>query len=58
LDTDHLSCFYAGDTSVYPTWYHEATHQLFQEGVPGVTRQPGENQNFWAIEAAALYMSR
>jgi len=56
LDKDHLSCFYAGDTSVYPTWYHEATHQLFQEGVPGVADNPGQNQNFWAIEAAALFM--
>ena len=56
LDQDHLSCFYAGDISVYPTWYHEATHQLFQEGVPGVTNKPGEDQNFWSLEAAALYM--
>ena len=56
LDKDHLSCFYAGDTSVYPTWHHEATHQLFQEGAPGVTDQPGEDQNFWAIEGAALYL--
>jgi hypothetical protein len=56
LDKDHLSCFYAGDTSVYPTWHHEATHQLFQEGVPGVTDQPGEDHNFWAIEGAALYL--
>jgi hypothetical protein len=56
LDKEHLSCFYAGDTSVYPTWHHEATHQLFQEGVPGVTDQPGEDHNFWAIEGAALYL--
>ena len=56
LDKEHLSCFYAGDTSVYPTWHHEATHQLFQEGVPGVTEQPGEDHNFWVIEGAALYL--
>lgn len=56
LDQDHMSFFYAGDTSIYPTWYHEATHQLFQEGVPGVAEKPGESSNFWAIEGAALYM--
>ena len=56
LDRDHKSFFYAGDTSVYPTWYHEATHQLFQEAVPGVADSPGEERNFWALEAAALYM--
>jgi hypothetical protein len=56
LNQQHASFFFAGDTSVYPTWYHEATHQLFQEAVPDTVDQPGERQNFWAIEAAALYM--
>lgn len=56
MDKRRTSYFYAGDTSVYPTWYHEATHQLFQEGVPGVTDNPGQNQNFWALEGVALYM--
>ena len=51
-----ITFFYAGDTSVYPTWYHEGTHQLFQEAVPGTSSQPGEERNFWAIEGAALYM--
>lgn len=56
LDQERTSYFYAGDTSVYPTWQHEATHQLFQEAVPGVIDHPGEEQNFWAIEGVALYM--
>jgi hypothetical protein len=56
LNRQRKSFFYAGDTSVYPTWHHEATHQLFQESVAGVLEQPGEEQNFWAIEGAALYM--
>jgi Leucine Rich repeat len=56
LNKRHASFFYAGDTSVYPTWYHEATHQLFQEAGPSAIDEPGERQNFWAIEAAALYM--
>jgi hypothetical protein len=56
LNKRRTSFFYAGDTSVYPTWYHEATHQLFQEAGPPSIDEPGERQNFWAVEAAALYM--
>jgi hypothetical protein len=56
LDRERTAFFYAGDTSVYPTWQHEATHQLFQESIPNGTARPGEEQNFWAIEGAALYM--
>jgi hypothetical protein len=55
-DKEHISYFFGGDKSVYPTWYHEATHQLFQEAVPGVRDQPGQQRNFWALEGAALYM--
>jgi hypothetical protein len=56
LNQQRKSFFFAGDTSVYPTWHHEATHQLFQESVPDTVEQPGEERNFWAIEGAALYM--
>jgi hypothetical protein len=56
LHQQRKSFFFAGDTSVYPTWFHEATHQLFQESVPDTVEQPGEERNFWAIEGAALYM--
>ena len=56
LHKQRTSFFYAGDTSVYPTWYHEATHQLFQESIADAVDEPGEAQNFWAVEAAALYM--
>jgi len=55
-DKEHISYFFGGDKSVYPTWYHEATHQLFQEAVPGVRDQPGQQRCFWALEGAALYM--
>ncbi|MCI0360422.1 MAG: hypothetical protein L0211_18250, partial [Planctomycetaceae bacterium] len=51
LNKRHASFFYAGDTSVYPTWYHEVTHQLFQEAGPSAIDEPGERQNFWAVEA-------
>ena len=56
LNQEHKSFFYAGDTSVYPTWHHEAAHQLFQEAIEGTIDQPGQSQNFWAVEGAALYM--
>jgi hypothetical protein len=37
---DRIAYFFAGDTSVYPTWYHEATHQLFQETRTAYRRIP------------------
>src|SRR5947208_5477734 len=55
-DTNRVSYFFGGDRSVYPTWYHEATHQLFLESVPGLRDEPGQERDFWALEGAALYM--
>jgi hypothetical protein len=55
-DRERTAFFFAGDASVHPTWYHEATHQLFQEGVPRTVAQPGEERNFALLEGAALYM--
>ncbi len=55
-DKQHVTYFFGGDHSVYPTWYHEATHQLFKEAIPGTRDQPGQERDFWALEAAALYM--
>ncbi len=55
-DKQHVTYFFGGDQKVYPTWYHEATHQLFQEAIPGTRDQPGQERDFWALEAAALYM--
>jgi hypothetical protein len=51
-----VAYFFAGDTSVYPTWYHEAAHQLFMESSPNAVAEPGGSRNFWAVEGAALYM--
>jgi hypothetical protein len=56
LNEQRTAFFFAGDTSVYPTWYHEATHQLFQQSLPRTVDQPGQQRNFWAVEGAALYM--
>src|SRR5207249_3286466 len=51
-----IAYFFAGDKSVYPTWFHEGTHQLFQEAIAGTRDEPGQERDFWALEAAALYM--
>jgi Leucine Rich Repeat (LRR) protein len=55
-DKQRTAYFYGGDTSVYPTWFHEATHQLFQQAIPNTRDEPGQDRNFWALEGAALYM--
>jgi hypothetical protein len=47
--------FYADGESVVPTWYHEATHQLFQEFGDAI-EEVGENSNFWLAEGIAVYM--
>ena len=47
--------FYAAKPSPTATWYHEATHQLFQETGPDI-EDVGQQQNFWALEGIALYM--
>lgn len=54
-DAERTTYLYAGDDSLVSTWYHEATHQLFQERGEA-PRGPGTRVNFWVIEAAALYM--
>jgi hypothetical protein len=55
-DKQRIAYFFAGDKSVYPTWFHEGTHQLFQEAVAGTRDEPGQERDFWALEAAALFM--
>src|SRR5262245_3330281 len=55
-DKERVAYFFAGDKSVYPTWFHEGTHQLFQEAVANTRPEPGQERDFWALEAAALYM--
>jgi hypothetical protein len=54
-DEQQTSMFYAGDESIHPTWYHEATHQLFQQW-RGTPQGVGEKQNFWLVEGAAMYV--
>ncbi|HUE71435.1 MAG TPA: DUF1570 domain-containing protein [Pirellulaceae bacterium] len=53
--SDQTAYFYGGDTSVIPTWYHEGTHQLFQE-MDRFPAEPGQERNFWIIEGVALWM--
>ncbi|MDA1053578.1 MAG: DUF1570 domain-containing protein [Planctomycetota bacterium] len=52
---EQTAFFYAGDESVEPTWYHEATHQLFQE-LGDAIADVGEISNFWIVEGIAVYM--
>jgi hypothetical protein len=52
---DQTAYFYGGDATVIPTWYHEGTHQLFQE-MDRFEGEPGQKQNFWIIEGVALWM--
>lgn len=49
------SFLYSSDDASLATWYHEITHQLFQEAISR-PRGAGDKANFWAIEGAALYM--
>ncbi|MFV1965423.1 MAG: leucine-rich repeat domain-containing protein [Pirellulaceae bacterium] len=49
------SFFYAGDQTLGATWFHEGTHQLFQESGNAIS-DPGEQSNFWIVEGIALYM--
>ena len=49
------SFFYAGDESLRATWFHEATHQLFQESAQAI-EGVGEKWNFWILEGIAVYM--
>ena len=53
--TGKTSYFYASEPSATATWYHEATHQLFQERAQSINN-PGQQHNFWAAEGVALYM--
>lgn len=55
-DKQQVSYFFGGDKSVYPTWYHEATHQLFREAISGTRDDAGADRDFWSLEGVALYM--
>lgn len=55
MQRERTAFFYWGDAETEATWFHEGTHQLFQEtrlGTAGV----GEKDNFWIVESVALYM--
>jgi hypothetical protein len=55
MEHERTAFFYWGDVETESTWFHEGTHQLFQETrlrAAGV----GQADNFWVVEAVALYM--
>ncbi len=55
FDARQTAYFFAGDDAATSTWFHEATHQLFQE-TRNVRGSVGEKSNFWIVEGVALYM--
>lgn len=55
LDSQQTAFFFVGDETIQPTWFHEVTHQLFQE-VLNVPAGVGLKANIWALEAVAMYM--
>ncbi len=55
LDKRRAAYFYAGEQSTEATRYHEAGHQFFSEAA-GLTEAVGQRNNFWVVEAIALYM--
>jgi hypothetical protein len=55
MERERTAFYYWGDVETEATWFHEGTHQLFQETRLG-TQGVGESDNFWIVEAIALYM--
>lgn len=56
-DSESERCYFyldSQDPNVLATQKHELVHQLFQETGKRI-RKPGENSNFWLLEAAAMY---
>jgi hypothetical protein len=55
MDTARTAYFFADEDQEPTTLLHEATHQLFHE-TRQVTKEVGQNDNFWIVEAVACYM--
>ena len=55
-DRERTAFFYADDETIHASWFHEATHQLFQEVPSDIPPDAGTKHGAWALEAIALYM--
>lgn len=55
LDQQQTVFLFGGEERLVPTWYHEATHQLFQQ-IDRFAAGTGKEQNYWVVEGLALYM--
>ncbi|MFT5524094.1 MAG: hypothetical protein ACI9G1_000901 [Pirellulaceae bacterium] len=55
FDASASAYIYANDPTVKTSWFHEVTHQLFQESI-ATAAATGEYSNFWIVEGIALYM--
>ena len=49
------SFFYVGSDTVRSTWWHEVTHQFFQEQ-RHVISEVGKESHFWIVEGVAVFM--
>ena len=57
-DKQRIAYFFAGDKSVYPTWFHEATHQLFQESFRARAISRGMNETSGPWKASRYIWNR
>lgn len=55
-DRQRTAYFFAGGDAVLSTWYHEGTHQLFQEALPDRVQPAGQKANYWLLEGVAMYL--
>lgn len=55
FDEEKVYLFHDDSDAAHATWYHEVSHQLFQE-YRSASKDIGVNYNFWAIEGVAMYM--
>lgn len=49
------SLFYLGESNLQKTWFHEGSHQLFQERY-SARQNVGDRSNFWLVEGIAMFM--
>ncbi|MBI1249704.1 hypothetical protein GC197_17910 [bacterium] len=55
FNDEKVYLFHDDSDSAHATWYHEVSHQLFQEYRPA-SKDIGFSYNAWAVEGVAMYM--
>lgn len=54
-DKDRTTYLYYGKPDLHSTWFHEITHQLFQE-TTSARHEVAVHDHFWIVEGIAMYM--